>query len=124
MADVEPLTRSAPPGTPAQPDWADQTADTIVRVVGNVRDRTTGPALLVVRAVVYGMFIALVGMAALVLFTILAVRFIDNYLPSSVFGDEHVWMAHLILGLLFAIIGTVLFRQRKSGMEQRPAAKR
>jgi hypothetical protein len=110
--------------TPAQPagDWAAQAADTIERAVGNVRDRTTGPALTVARAVVYGTFAALVGLAALVLGTIAAVRIIDNYLPDSVFGDEHTWAAYLIIGLVFVLAGAVLWvRRRGPGPEDRPA---
>ncbi|MGH9230246.1 MAG: hypothetical protein ACRD07_16250 [Acidimicrobiales bacterium] len=110
--------------SPAHPsgDWATQAADTIERAVGNVRDRTARPALTVARAVVYGTFAALVGLAALVLGTIAAVRLIDNYLPDAVFGDEHTWAAHLIIGLVFVLAGGVLWvRRRGAGPEDRPA---
>jgi hypothetical protein len=110
--------------TPAQPagDWAAQAADTIERAVGNVRDRTTGPALTLARAVVYGTFAALVGLAGLVLGTIAVVRIIDNYLPDAVFGDEHIWATYLIIGLVFVLAGAVLWvRRHGPGPEDRPA---
>jgi len=110
--------------SPAQPagDWAAQAADAVEHAVGSVRDRTTGPALTVARAVVYGTFAALVGLAALVLGTIAAFRLIDNYLPDSVFGEEHTWAAYLIIGLVFVFAGVVLWvRRRGAGPEDRPA---
>jgi hypothetical protein len=107
---------------PASGDWATQAADTIERAVGNVRDRTTGPAITVARAAVYGTFAVLVGLAALVLATIGAVRLIDNYLPSAAFGEEHTWAAYLILGLVFVIAGVVLWvRRYGGGSEDSPA---
>lgn len=107
---------------PSSGDWAAQAADTIERAVGNVRDRTTGPAITVARAVVYGTFAALVGLAALVLATVGAVRLIDNYLPDAVFGEEHTWATYLIIGLVFVIAGVVLWARRYgSGLEDRPA---
>jgi hypothetical protein len=112
---------AAPPAQPAG-DWAAQAADTIERAVGNVRDRTTGPALTVARAVVYGTFAVIVGLAALVLVTIAAVRLIDNYLPDAAFGEEHVWATYLIIGLVFVVAGAVLWLRRYgAGPEDRPA---
>jgi hypothetical protein len=110
--------------SPASPsgDWAAQAADTIERAVGNVRDRTTGPAITVARAVVYGTFAVLVGLTALVLATIGTVRLIDNYLPSAAFGEEHIWATYLIIGLVFVIAGVVLWARRYGpGPEDRPA---
>jgi hypothetical protein len=107
---------------PASGDWASQAADTIERAVGNVRDRTTGPAITVARAVVYGTFAVIVGIAALVLATIGAVRLIDNYLPSAAFGEEHTWAAYLIIGLVFVIAGVILWARRYGpGPEDRRA---
>ena len=100
---------------PVSGDWAAHAADTIERAVGNVRDRTTGPAVTVARAVVYGTFAVLVGLAALALATIGAFRLIDNYLPDAVFGEEHTWAAYLILGLVFVIAGVVLWVRRYGG---------
>jgi hypothetical protein len=94
-------------------DWAAQAADTIERVVGSVRDRTTAPALTAARGVVYGTFAALVGLTALVLGTIAAVRLVDSYLPDAVFGEDHTWAAHLIIGSVFVIAGAVLWLRRR-----------
>lgn len=93
-------------------EWAAQAADAIERVVGAVRDKTTGPAITVARGVVYGTFAALLGVAALILGAIAAVRLVDNYLPDSVFGEDHTWAAHLIIGLALVTLGVVLWVRR------------
>lgn len=113
----------APSGSPDRPvsspssgvdthDWPAQAADTIERVVGSVRDKTTGPAITAARALVYGMFALLVGVMVAVLLAVGLVRFIDAYLPDSVFGDQHVWAAHGIVGLLFTLIGMFMWSRR------------
>ena len=101
-----------------QDDWPAQIADTIVNVVGSVRDKTTGPALTVARAAVYGSFAAIVGCVALVVLVIAGVRFLDSYLPSAWFGESHTWAAHLIIGLVLTITGLVLWMRRRPRQEQ------
>lgn len=89
-------------------DWPAQAADTVVRVVGQVRDRTTGPAVTVARAVVYGLLAAVVGAAALVLLVAALVRFVDVWVP------EDVWAAHLIVGAVLTLAGLLLWRKRRA----------
>ena len=89
-------------------DWAAQTADSIERVVDSVRSKTSEPIERLGRILVYGLLAAILGVAVLVLFTIAAVRFINAYLPGE------VWAAHLLLGVLFTIVGLVLWTQRRS----------
>jgi hypothetical protein len=93
-------------------DWPAQAADAIERAVQGVRDKTTGPAITVARWVVAGLFLVVAGTAALILLTVLLVRLLDAYLPDSVFGEDHVWAAHTILGLLVTGVGLVLLRKR------------
>jgi len=85
-------------------DWPAQATDTIVRVVGTASDKVTGPVTTAARAVVFGLFAAILGVAALVLFTILAVRVLDIVLPDKFVGKEHVWAAHLIVGMSFCAL--------------------
>jgi hypothetical protein len=86
-------------------DWPVEAADAIERAVGSVRDATTVKALTVGRALVYGMFALVVAIAVAVLVAIIVVRILDVYLPDSVFGEEHVWVAHLITGVVFTGFG-------------------
>ncbi len=102
--------RTATPAAGA--DWPAQAADTIERLVGSVRDKTTGPAITVGRALVYGTFALLVGSAVAVLLAISGVRALDAYLPDAVFGEDHTWAAHAIIGGVFTIAGMVLWSQR------------
>ncbi len=65
-------------------DWPAQTADTIERVVGSVRDKTAGPAISAGRAVVYGVFAGDHRDGRARPLCIAAVRALDVYLPSPV----------------------------------------
>jgi hypothetical protein len=84
-------------------DWPAQATDSIVKVVGTVHDKVTGPIQTVARGVVFGMFAVILGGAALVLTIILSVRLLDNYLPDVWFGEEHVWVSYLIVGTLLCL---------------------
>lgn len=114
-----PTTLPGPP--PPQHDWPAQAADAIERVVGQVRDRTTGPAMTASRAVVYGSFAAVVGAAVLVTLVVALVRLLDSYLPDAVFGEDHVWAAYLILGAVLTAAGGVLWSRRHVRREEGPA---
>ena len=117
MANATTSGRPAPmlPGPPPpERDWAAQAADTIERVVEQVRDKTTGPALTVARAIVYGAFGGIIAIACLVVLIIGAVRFVNTVLlPDSVFGVHHIWVAYLIVGLLLVIAGGVSWARRR-----------
>jgi hypothetical protein len=117
MVDVGTNVRNGRLATP-EDDWPTQAADTIERVVGSVRDKTTGPALTISRALVYGTFAVIVGLAALPLVVIVAVRLLDSYLPDAVFGETHTWAAHLIVGLVFTIAGLFAWSRRTAPAEE------
>lgn len=93
-------------------EWPVQAADTIVQAVGTVRDRTTGPAITVSRAIVYGLVAALLGVVIIVVLCIAVVRFLDVYLPEAWFGPTHVWFVYLLLGTIFVSVGAVLWSRR------------
>jgi hypothetical protein len=105
-------TVPAGPTPSAESDWPAQAADTIERVVGQVRDKTTGPAITAARWAVYGTFALLVGLAVAVLLAISTVRLLDVYLPDAWVGEQHTWVAHAVTGGLFSLVGMVLWSQR------------
>jgi hypothetical protein len=111
-------TAPAPDG-----DWPAQAADTIERVVGSVREKTTGPLLKASRGVVYGLFAGFVGFVVLVMAIVMGARLLNNYLPDAVFGEDHMWAVYLIIGLLFLIGAAVTWPRRKPRLarEDRPA---
>lgn len=86
-------------------EWPAQAADTIVDTIGKVRDRTTKPAIVAVRGLVYGLLAGIIGVVAFVLLLILIVRLWANYVPG------HVWVIYAIFGVVFSAGGFVLFRK-------------
>ena len=87
-------------------DWAAQTADTIERVVGSVRGKTAEPLDRIARVLVYGIVAAILGVAALVLLAVAAVRALDTAIPGE------VWSAHAVVGGIFTLAGLFLWRKR------------
>src|SRR3546814_3029616 len=113
MASTSPASSAPTPAAADTPDWPAQAADAIVEQVGKVRDRTAGPAIKISGYVVFGAFAILLGTVAFVLFLIGTFRLLDAYLPSAVFGDEHTWAAHSILGAILALGGLLTSRKMK-----------
>jgi hypothetical protein len=109
-----PVGSAASPEAAPASDWPVQAADTIERVVGSVRDKTTGPAISVARGVVYGTLAAIVGISVLVLLAIAAVRGLD-IAAREIFGDGSTWLAHLVVGVLFCLGGMIAWSQRSKG---------
>jgi hypothetical protein len=99
------MTSPASPPATTSADWTVQVADTIESVVGSVRDKTAVPLETVARALVYGIVIATLGVTALVLGTIMAVRLLSYVLE--------VWAAYAIIGGLFTLAGMFLWRKRR-----------
>jgi len=99
---------SPKPVVAADDDWADQAADTVVKVVDTVREKTTGPILTVARAIVYGLIGIFAVLVALIVLTIALVRLVDVYLPGE------VWSAHLLIGALFTLFGLLVWSKRNA----------
>jgi len=98
-------------------DWPAQATDAIVGVVDSVKDKVTGPATSVARAIVYGTLASIVGTAALVLVLALTLRAFD--VIAQVVLDaldieragRSTWIAHLLLGLVLLALGAWLWRK-------------
>ena len=104
------------PTTAPGNDWPEQAADTIERVVGSVRDKTTGPLTTVAQALVYGLLAAILGVAAVVLLAVGLERVLIDLLL-----EDDVWAAHLIVGGIFILAGLFLWSKRrpKAGKDDR-----
>src|SRR4051794_15800491 len=94
-------------------DWPAQATDTIVKAVGTASNKVTGPVTTIARGIVFGLFAVILGVAAIVLLTIMLVRIVNNYLPDSVFGDHHVWAAHMVVGAVFLTASLAVWSARK-----------
>lgn len=87
-------------------EFAVQATDLVERYIGMVRGKVVDPAQLAAKWLVYGVVAGILGVMAGALLIALLVRIVDVYLPG------HVWSAHLLLGSLFLVVGTVLWRRR------------
>jgi hypothetical protein len=92
-------------------DWTVQTADTIESVVGAIRDKTAAPLTKVARAIVFGVIVATVGLAALVLFVVGGIRLLVEVLPFD--HSRSVWVAEAIVGSVFLLLGLFVWSKRK-----------
>ncbi len=101
-AEIAPMAAAV--GEPAA-DWANQLTNTIDQYVGLVRDRTTRPALVISRSIVFGVIIAILGVAAIVLLWIAWITGITALVKK-------VWITYLITGTLFVIAGIILMAKR------------
>lgn len=94
-APFRPTDPSRPnPVVPAQ--WPAQAADTVVDAIGKVRDKTTKPALIAARTVVYGSLAAILAMVAVVMGLIIVGRMWSNFMP----GENNIWILYVILAVL------------------------
>lgn len=108
------MSSSSPSADPPRsPDgWPAQAADSIERFVTKVRDATTGKAITAARAVVYGLLALILAIMVLVLAINTVVRLLVSYLPG-----ERVWLAHLISGVFFVIVGAIAWKFRRTKPE-------
>lgn len=91
----------------ANGDWATQVVDELEGFVKSVSSKTTQPLRTISRAIVYGLMMAGIVTAVLLLFTIGAVRGLTNLLGGR------AWAADAILGGIFALAGMFLWRKRR-----------
>lgn len=85
--------------------WPAHAADTVERLVGTVRDKATGPILKVVRAIVFGFVALVLAIVALTILAIAAIRAL-TLIPGG------VWVAYLIAGAVFLLVGFFLWTRR------------
>jgi hypothetical protein len=103
-----------PPGTGE--DWAASTAEAIERAVQSVRAKTADPLERVVRLVVYGLLAGIVGVAIAVLLAVAAVRGLVELI--DVLWQREVWLAHLIVGGIFVLVGLLVWTRRTTKNEK------
>jgi|SRR6266850_88176 hypothetical protein len=87
-------------------DWPKQIADLVERCVRLIHDKVTVKVVKAVRFVVFGIIGALVGLSAAVVFVILLVRL------CTILFFGRVWLAHLLVGVLFLAVGSFCMRKR------------
>lgn len=109
VADDSNTTKRAGPTAPAEgADWTVQAANRIEELVDTIRSNTSDRLVKVARLLVFGLLAAFMGMMALVLVTVAAVRVLDIVLPRG------VWVPDLILGGIFVALGLLLWSKRSA----------
>ncbi len=88
------------------PDWPQQATETIVGLVDNVKYKTTRPATMAARGVVYGMVILAIAVPAVIMLLVGIVHLLDYVV------DGDVWIVYAGLGVLFSALGMFLWRKR------------
>lgn len=103
------------PGNPfTDPNWASDLADTVERVVGGVRDKTTTPILKATRFIVFGALAAIFGIVIVVLALIVATRGLQALLDIGLPHDRSVYVSYLAIGGILGIAGLLILRKRNS----------
>jgi hypothetical protein len=103
------------PGNPfTDPNWAADLADTVERVVGGVRDKTTKPLVKAARAIVYGLFAGILGITAVVLLLIIATRAIEALFDIGLDHDQAVYLSYLTIGGILCLGGLLIMKRRSS----------
>lgn len=103
------------PGNPlTDPRLASDLADRVERVVGAIRDRTTTPVVHIARALVYGLLAAFLGVTALVLLLIGALRALQSLLDLAVGKPQAVYLSYLIVGGILCLAGLLVLRMRRT----------
>lgn len=96
----------------SDPKWATRAVDLLDRVLDGVRNRTTRPLIIAVRAIVFGLLIA-VGACVAFVFTLIGLFRGANELFDLWWDrDTAVWVSYVVLGSLFVIIGLRTLRRR------------
>lgn len=96
------------------PNWPAELADTVVRVVGTVKEKTTKPAVRVTRGIVFGLLATFLGVVALTLFLIGLTRGIQALLDLFLTPERAVYVSYLLVGGILCLLGALCFRKRHS----------
>src|SRR5512138_430755 len=101
------------PGNPiTDPNWAKDTADTVERYVGKVRSMLTDRVVVAVRAVVFGVIIAIAVPVTLILLVILGTNLLERIIGIFTDHDSSVWISYAGIGGLLVLLGSWMMRQR------------
>ena len=104
------------PGNPlTDPNWAAQTTDTVVRVVDNIKAKTTRPAVLAARGLVFGLLAVFLGLFAVVIALIMLTRGFQSILDAVVDHERSVYISYVAVGAILSLAGMIAFKKRNAG---------
>lgn len=99
------------PPAARESDWPAQATDAIVKLVDEVKAKTTGPAITVARGLVFGIIVGVLGFVVAVLLVVFLIRFTTDLLELA-WDGAGVWLTYLIYGTLFTVVGAIVFGKR------------
>lgn len=104
------------PGNPVtDPNWASDIADSIERVVGTVRETFTDRIVVVLRAIVYGLIIGIVGITVFVMVIVVGTKLLQDLLALVVRSEATaVWASYLLMSLILFGGGALCMHKRHS----------
>lgn len=100
------------------PDWAANTTDTVVRLVDNVKAKTTKPAVMAARGLVFGLLALFLGLFAIVLLLVGLTRGLQSAIEPLTNQDRAVYISYFTVGGVLSLIGLVLFKKRNAGSKR------
>lgn len=96
------------------PNWAESTTDQVVKLVDQVKAKTTKPAVMAARGLVFGLLAIFLGIFALVLLLVGLTRGLQAGLEPLIEQPRAVYTSYFIVGGILTIIGLVLFKKRNN----------
>ena len=84
---------------------SERALDAIDSVVASVNDKAIRPAIVAARGIVFGVIIAVIGITTLVLFCV-------GFIRLTTIAGHRIWASYIVLGLIFSVIGAVLYARR------------
>ena len=104
------------PGNPlTDPNWASDTTDTVVRLVGTVREQTTTKAVFAARGLVFGIIAAFLGVFIVVITHHRAdARAPGAARPRRRADAQAVYLSYFIVGGILCLGGLLLFKKRNA----------
>ena len=106
------------PGNPfTDPNWAKEMTDFIDRWVVKIRTTITDRVVVAVRAVVFGIVIAIAAPVALILMVILSTKLLQRIVAIATDHDSSIWISYAVMGGLLVLLGSLMMRKRFVGDE-------
>lgn len=93
--------------------WAANSVESIDRVIALVRRFTTRPLVVVARGLVFGVLAVAAGLLVITFLIIGGIRGLVSLGDIWFAHGTAVWLSYIVLGLFFALTGTLLMRRRR-----------
>jgi hypothetical protein len=101
------------PGNPfTDPNWAKEMTDFIDRWVVKVRTTVTDRVVFAVRAVVFGLVIAIAAPVTVILLVILSTKLLQRIIAIAADHDSSIWISYALMGGLLVLLGSLMMRKR------------